>query len=162
MKVKELREKLLKEDFKLDLNTHMPFIFTDGNGKTHSEAINTQFIKMYLEKRMGVTNLKWEWAIETDRRGDFVINFSANIPVKELGAFQSVISECECTQFSTWGFNSQEKDEEKIRFCFSCHLSYSHHGGGSNGSEICTVWYTLKDHKWQVRPVGEQTIINLT
>jgi hypothetical protein len=66
--------------------------------------------------------------------------------VEHVGIFKSVIKEVYINSFNHWHLNV----DKGILAC-NLHLSYIHHGGGSNGKEVFHAWYEFATKKWSFR-----------
>lgn len=117
--------------------------------KDFAESVDPEPLYNKIREMVGDNSIQFKSEIKEGREGAYIQVSTDNV-VDKCGIFQLAIKECYIGTFST---GIAIKDEEKGGNPYwwgSIDLSYSSHGGGSNGMEILRFDYNRNnDGEWE-------------
>ena len=76
----------------------------------------------------------------TTTRGNVHIGFMSHDIADQTGAFAAILERCCLASFSNGVF--KEKETGELCYWVQVSIRYDHKGGGSNGMEVFSAWYS--------------------
>ena len=119
---------------------------------TFAQTIDFNELFDYLKAHTKVT-CTFEQPEITTRHGEVYIRFTSDNIASQTGAFAAILEKCFLHSFSNKVF--RDKDTGELAYWVTVHFDYTHKGGGSNGMEVTTAWYS-ESKGWVFRNAGSR------
>ena len=120
----------------------MKNVTIDNNNEelvTFSQTIDFSELFQHVKNLVKVECSFYQPEITTNR-GDVYIRFMSDDIASQTGAFASILENANISSFSNGVYKDKETGEPG--YWVQVNIQYQHKGGGSNGMEVVTAWYT--------------------
>lgn len=117
--------------------------YDDNEIKDFFNSIDFKPLETRINEKLGNFNLTFKNGLENGRNGWRVL-FESNEDLCTFGGLLSkMLLSCYISQFSSGLYADKLNGELKVWMTIT--FDYKHFSGGTNGCELCTVWYSKKD-----------------